>query len=190
MFPETLYQPITIFNTERLYLRPLSEGDIQALFDLYCQPEVAEYSDAEPLNSLDEAEELLADFNDSFSRRTQIRWGIVVRATNTLIGTCAVFDFDEDNRRLEIGYELHSAYWGQGFMAEALRPVLAYGFKVLDLHRIEAVVTPENIRSTQLLMKLGFRHEGTLRERFFFRGRFWDDAFYGLLRSDFNSGIA
>lgn len=182
---DLLFTTLPPFETARLHLRALTEADLDALYALYRQPEVAEYSDADPLTSMEEAEELLAYFQEAYAERAQARWGIVLKQTSALIGACAIFGFDMQHRRAEIGYELSSAYWGQGIMAEALRPMLAYSFTALDLHRIEAIVTPENTRSARLLEKLGFRHEGTLRQRFFFHDRFWDDAFYGVLKGEF-----
>ena len=84
----------------------------------------------------------------------------------------------------ETGYELHRAYWGQGIMAEAMSAVLTYGFTELGLHRIEADVAPENMRSKSLLLKLGFTFEGNLRQRYFFRGQFEDEHYFGLLKDE------
>jgi len=54
------------------------------------------------------------------------------------------------------------------------------------LHRIEAVTDDINERSKGLLRKLGFTHEGTLRLRFYFRGRFWDEHYFGLLKDEWH----
>lgn len=83
-----------------------------------------------------------------------------------------LFNFGTGFHCAEIGYELHRAYWRQGMMTEALPAVLTYGFTKLGLHRIEADPFARNTRSTSLLLKPGFTHEGTLRQRFFFRGHF------------------
>ncbi len=61
-------------------------------------------------------------------------------------------------------------YWHQGYMSEALRAMLAYGFETLELNRIEALVMPENEASAILLLRLGFSEEGVLREYAFFKG--------------------
>ena len=76
------------------------------------------------------------------------------------------------------------ACWRQGITSEAMSAVLTYGFTELDLHRIEADVAPDNIRSKNLLLKLGFTYEGNLRQRYFFRGQFEDEYYYGLLKDE------
>ena len=85
--------------------------------------------------------------------------------------------------------EVNRAFWRQGIMTEAMSAILTYAFSELGLHRIEAVVDDVNEHSKGLLLKLGFTHEGTLRKRFYFRERFWDEHYFGLL-SDEWSGLA
>jgi len=69
-------------------------------------------------------------------------------------------------------------------MTEAMSAILTYAFTEPGLQRIEAVVDDVNEPSKGLLRKLGFIHEGTLRRRFFFRNRFWDEHYFGLLRDE------
>jgi ribosomal-protein-alanine N-acetyltransferase len=76
------------------------------------------------------------------------------------------------------------ADWRHGIMTEALGAVLAFGFLEMGLHRVEAVVDDANEPSKGLLRKLVFGHEGTLRQRFHFRDRYWDERYFGLLREE------
>ncbi|MDZ4768720.1 MAG: GNAT family protein [Chloroflexota bacterium] len=179
------FQVFPQFSSARLHLRRITSADLDALYALYKQPDVGVYTNTATFTDPVEARFMLAYFDKEYSWRHQIRWGIIERATETLIGTCCLFDFDWQHHHAEIGYDLSVSHWGQGIMSEALLPVLDYGFDTLDLHRIEARLTPENSASSRLLERLGFSHEGTLKERFYSHGRFWDDAFYGLLRSTY-----
>ncbi len=81
---------------------------------------------------------------------------------------------DEGFHRAETGYELNRAFWRQGMMTEAMSAIITYAF------------TDINERSKGLLRKLGFTHEGTLRLRFYFRGRFWDEHYFGLLKDEWH----
>lgn len=69
-------------------------------------------------------------------------------------------------------------------MTEAMSAVLTCGFTELGFHRIEADIDPLNTYSKGLLLKLGFTYEGNLRQRFFFRGQFEDEHYYGLLKDE------
>ena len=79
-----------------------------------------------------------------------------MRSEETLIGQCFLLTRDE-KRQGEIGFVLNRHYWGCGYMTEAARAVLQYGFQRLNLHRIYATCRPANVASTRVLEKLGMR---------------------------------
>ena len=68
----------------------------------------------------------------------------------------------------------------------SIGPVLEYGLDGMRLNRIEACPLAENAASNALLLELGFRYEGSLGRRVFFRGRFIDQYYYSLLKSEWN----
>lgn len=72
-------------------------------------------------------------------------------------------------------------------MSEALRAALDYGFDHMNLHSVEAGVTPGNEASTRMLEKLGSHLEGHLRENFWAEDRFVDSLIYSLLRRDWET---
>jgi len=69
-------------------------------------------------------------------------------------------------------------------MSEALPLIVNYGFTEMDLDRIEGLPFVSNEASRKLLAKLGFRLEGTFRERIFYRGHFEDQLLFGLLKDE------
>jgi ribosomal-protein-alanine N-acetyltransferase len=101
------------------------------------------------------------------------------------VGTCGfhLMTF-ERGRRAEVGYDLGRVHWGRGVMDEVLPVVLAFGFGVFGLRRIEAMVTPGNARSCALLERHGFRREGLLRDHGYWKERFWDQILYARLATD------
>ena len=101
-----------------------------------------------------------------------------------MIGTCSFHSLNEAHHYVEVGYNLNRAYWGQGIMTEAVSTMLTYGFTEMEMHRIEARIDINNLRSKSLLEKLGFTYEGNLRQRFFFNGQFEDDYYFGLLKHE------
>jgi ribosomal-protein-alanine N-acetyltransferase len=119
---------------------------------------------------------------ESYETERQVRWGIVRRADGRLLGTCGFVWLRPHSA--EIGYDLARACWGKGYMYEALSALLDYAFFDLDLNRIEALVMPANMRSKRLLKRLGFAHEGTLREYDYFKDAFHDMEMHALLRRD------
>ena len=178
-----------VLETERLVLRAIHDDDLDALRDIFGDDDVAYYLADQDGAITDDAELLLIIHwaNRIYANGSGIRWGICLKATSRLIGMCGFHLLDGRNQHAEVGYDLAKAYWRQGIMTEALRPVLRYGFETLKLHRLEANVTEGNIASAKTLLKLGFQQEGVWRERAFLRGQFYDLLQFGLLRAEFES---
>jgi ribosomal-protein-alanine N-acetyltransferase len=84
----------------------------------------------------------------------------------------------------EIGYALGKTWWGQGYASEAIQALIDYAFVVLGLRRLTAHVDTRNQASHQLLLKLGFTHEGILREDSVMKGELTSGNIYGLLRRE------
>ena len=174
-------------STKRLRLRAIRPDDAEAIFAIYSDEEAMRYYN-ETFQSLAEAEAYIVLRRDDYVQRREIRWGITREDDDRIIGSCGLHHFDEgyygEYYRAETGYILNRAFWGQGIMTEALSAVLTYGFTEMALHRIEAVIGIANERSKNLLLKLGFKYEGNLRQRFRFRGSFEDEHYFGLLHDE------
>jgi ribosomal-protein-alanine N-acetyltransferase len=69
-------------------------------------------------------------------------------------------------------------------MQEALLKVINYGFKVINLHSIEANVNPGNAASIKLLEKNKFVREAYFKENYFYNGKFLDTVIYSLLNAE------
>ncbi len=92
-------------------------------------------------------------FKNRYEEGSVFRWGVEKKGTGQLIGTCGFHLINNHHKRAEIGYELDDTYWGQGYALEALQAILAYGFEILQLIRIAAIVYVENNASQKLLIK-------------------------------------
>ncbi len=182
---DAIFASVPVIETPRLTLRGIRASDAEAVFATFSDAETMEFYGEEPHHTVEDSRELIRQIAGWYARREGIRWGITRRdVDDEVIGSCGLFRFDEGFDRAETGYELRRAYWRQGIMSEALGGLLSFGFGEMGLHRIEASVDDANARSQGLLRKLGFTHEGTLRQRFAWRGRFVDERYYGLLRDE------
>ena len=90
--------------------------------------------------------------------------------------------WNREYRSATIGYCLDDAAWGQGFATEAAGALLQWAFDTLQLNRVQAETDTRNTASSRVLERLGFVHEGTLREDCIVEGEVSDTAVYGLLR--------
>jgi RimJ/RimL family protein N-acetyltransferase len=171
-----------VLDTPRLSLREPTDGDAERLFSFYSDPETRRYWNTPPMEHPDEARVLIERARHSAAEDRAYRWALVPRGGGPILGMCGLSSLSFPHRRAELGYMLGRAYWGQGYMREALEAVLAHGFERLDLHRIEAELDPRNTASERLLAGLGFVREGLLRERWRVEGEVSDSLYMGLLR--------
>jgi len=107
-----------------------------------------------------------------------------------LIGTTSFFNFSWRSRKAEIGIMIgEKAYWNQGYGTEAMLLMLQHGFETLNLHRIYLKVYSTNPRAIRAYEKVGFVHEGRLREAHYADGVFADDLVMSMLRPEWEEKI-
>ena len=176
--------------SQRLCLRPPRADDVDALFALFSDPVVARYWSRPPMTDRAEAEAQLARYAEGFASRGALTWAVAAQDDDALIGTCALFRIEPTYRRAELGYALRADRWGRGLAREAVSRMLDWGFGTLGLHRIEADIDPRNLASRGLLLRLGFRSEGLLRERYFVAGEVSDTEYFGLLAREWAASQA
>ena len=175
-------------ETQRLRLRRLTMRDAQDIFAYSRDPQVARYVLWEAQTSLSDARAYLRFMLRKYRLGEPASWGIEWKATGQIIGTIGFMWIQRENASAEVGYSLSRAFWNQGVMTEALGELIRYGFRSLNLNRIEAQHETENPASGAVMRKCGMRREGTLRQRLLNKGRFVDVELYAILRRDFQQG--
>ena len=182
---EAFYGYMPTLETPRLRLRKLSMRDAQDIFDYSQDPQVARYVLWEAQTSLSEARSYIRFMLRKYRLGEPASWGIEWKETGRIIGTIGFMWIQRDNAAAEVGYSLSRAYWNRGIMTEALSALLRYGFRSMNLNRIEAQHETENPASGAVMRKCGMQREGTLRQRLLNKGRFMDVELYAILRRDF-----
>ena len=85
------------------------------------------------------------------------------------------------NSRVELGGIASPSVWGKGIAEEAPSSVISYVQNILGVHRIEALIMPDNRAARALVERLHFNEEGTLRDRLCVAGTYRDAVLYSLL---------
>jgi ribosomal-protein-alanine N-acetyltransferase len=146
----------------RYSLRELGASDAPALFELGRQPEVSRFFSWGPYQAVDEA----SSFIDSLERQreagSRLELGIFGNE-GELVGITGLSEFSCRDRRAVLGTWLGRSFWGSGANRESKALVLALAFRSLELLRVTALASPQNVRSVAALQRLGFVHEGVLR---------------------------
>jgi RimJ/RimL family protein N-acetyltransferase len=180
------FNPFPVLYTERLLLRNFNKNDANDLFNLRSDKNVMRFIDRPKAKSLKDALELINKMHDSLKNNNGITWAISLKSNNALIGTIGFWRIMNEHYRAEIGYLLHADFHAKGIMHEAMKPVLKYGFNIMNLHSVEANLNPENTASIKLLEKNGFVKEAFFKENYYYNGKFLDTLTYSLLAQNCN----
>jgi RimJ/RimL family protein N-acetyltransferase len=178
----SLLFPALPLHSARLVLSPIRRDDAAALFTLQSNPDVMRWWNHPAWTRPAEAREQIDDDLAAHAIGTQLKLAVRESLDGPLLGICVAFAVDRDAARAEIGYLLAPDRQGQGYMHEALQQVLAYLFRTLHLHRVEAEIDPRNA-PRHVLERLGFHREGCCASAGASRGAS-DSAVYGLLADD------
>ena len=178
--------PMEEIETERLLLRRMEMRDARDLFEYSRDEEVARYVLWEAQKNVSESRAYIKFMLRKYRAGDPASWCIVRKDEGRVVGTIGYMWFQPENNAAEVGYSLARDCWNQGFMTEALTCVLEFGFTRLNLNRIEAQHECDNPASGHVMRNAGMKHEGTLRQRIYNKGRFADVDLYAILKSDFD----
>lgn len=169
-----------ILETERLRLRPLVPEDADRIFPLMSHPDVMAYWDSSEINDPDIVRGIVVAEIAEAERGEAFRWAIETLADARFLGTCDISDFSHRHQRGEVGFMLSPDAWGQGYGLEAMRAVVVQA-AAQGMKRLTARTHVGNVRSENLLRKLGFEEEGYLRGHVERDGERRDCRLWGLL---------
>ena len=176
------------YETDRLILRVLHESSAAEVLKFYKKNrEIFEIW--EPIQSEDfytvehQAAILRLEFQLVVKRMAVRFWIFSKDYPDEIVGTVS---FQNILRSIYqsgmIGYKLDPFYWKKGYATEALEKAISVVFQEFDLHRIEALVLPQNTASIRLLKRLGFEEEGIRRSCIYLHSKWTDHLQYSLIR--------
>jgi ribosomal-protein-serine acetyltransferase len=128
-----------------------------------------------------------------FLRRSRRQWAAnegfqaAIVDGGALAGSIGFGSLNWANRSVAVGYWLAGTAQGRGTMTRAVSALTRYAFEVYALHRVEIRVGTANGRSRAIPERLGFTHEGTLRDAEWVGERFIDHEVYGLLAEEWQA---
>ena len=171
-------------NGETIYLRALGSGDVNSTYLSW-------------LNDVETTKDLLAgrypstlqQLDDYVQRATSdpgtVMFAICSRKDNTHIGNIKLDHFDAVDGTCELGLLLgNKDYWGKGIGEEVCRLTLQYAFNTLNIRKVLLAVYSNNPAAIRLYEKLGFVHEGKLRQHLFCQGEYIDKLYMGLFKNE------
>ena len=176
------FNPFPNLSTSRLLLRAITLNDVDDLFVMRSDKETMRYIPRPIAQSNNDVIELIDRVNSGIIKNESINWAIALKENNQLIGTIGFVRTQPEHHRAEIGYMLQKQYQKKGYTYEALQAIIEYGYNIMKLHSIEAVIDPNNIASEKLLQGLNFIKEAHLKENEFWDGKYLDTVIYSLVK--------
>jgi len=167
-------------------------SDLEALHAIHGDEENVRwlYNDA---RTLGEARKLLALKAAGIALRAEGEWlsaAVELRATGELVGDISLLWASVAHRQGELGFIFQLSHQGKGYATEAARPMLAYAFDVVGLHRVIGRLEPRNRGSARVLEKLGMRREAHLVENEWVKGEWQSELVYAILAHEWRGGSA
>ena len=177
--------PIHVLKTKQLVLRPFRRTDLPHVQRYAVRPEFYRYLPIPVQTSATVAvflEKLIDAQSDADGNLT---FAIEPRGIGHVVGAIRIAVRDATNRQGDVGFGLDAEFQRLGYMTEALKRVLRFGFEDLDLHRIWATADVKNQKSWELMERVGMIREGLLRQDKLIRGQWRDSYFYAILEDEF-----
>jgi RimJ/RimL family protein N-acetyltransferase len=157
--PGTAKAPETT-ETKRLSLRPPLLEDAELIFNSYAQdPDVLKYLLWRPHTSVTDTRSFLQFCQNCWDQGTAFPYIITQKESGQLLGMVEV-RVEKDSANL--GYVLAKEHWGQGFMVEALQPIIAWAIAQDGISKVWATCDVENLASARVLEKSGMKREEIL----------------------------
>lgn len=170
-------------KTERLQLRPFEADDVEAIASYSTKDEFIRFM-ALPPQTCESAAKFVGEIIAQGQPNAKNDWHFAIQLAGTerAIGAIRIGVREPDHRQGDVGYALHHEQWGKGYMTEALRSILTFGFEELLLERIWATADIGNVASWRVMEKAGMEREGIMRHHRLIRGVWRDSVLYARIR--------
>lgn len=168
-----------------IYLKLVDMNDAQRLFQLtrdsrmHLRKWVPWVDDT---HCVKDTENFIKESRKSYAEHKSLNTAVVYK--DEIVGVAGFNEFDWPNKNAAVGYWLGKEYTGKGIMTRVVRELTNFAFTQLNLNRVEIRVAEGNKKSRAIPERLGFQHEGCIREAEWLYKRFVDHIVYGMLKKE------
>jgi RimJ/RimL family protein N-acetyltransferase len=171
---------------ERVVLRPLQAEDLDRLVELLEDLDVAHRVSNDPPLPWSRAR-WEAELEKWTTEEDDTRARFAIEVDGELVGDCELWGIDHYRGLCNLGIALGRAHWGQGLGQDAVRTLVGYAFRFLNMRRVSLEVLADDERAVGAYRKVGFVEEGRLRQNAWFQGDYVDALVMGLLREEWEA---
>lgn len=168
---------------ERIYLSPMCVEDAEKYVEWFCDFKLTDGTGKSACLMNVEAER---EWIEEKLKNQDLQFAIVSLENDELIGQCGFNEINYQNRTGTVGILIgEEKNRSNGYGAEALKLLLDYGFRYLNLNNVMLTVKSFNERAINCYKKVGFREFGRRRESYFLNGKYYDDVYMDILAEEF-----
>jgi RimJ/RimL family protein N-acetyltransferase len=169
-------------ETERLVLDEITVEDIPQIV-IYLQDKVfSDYTSNIPYPyRKEDAEFWLTLSAEAFKNRKGFTFAIRDK-TGKLLGAIGLHD--EGSDKAELGYWIGIPNWNNGYVTEAAKAIIDYGFRELNFNKIYATYFPHNPASGKVMDKIGMKKEALLKQHLKKDGKYYDIPMCSIFKED------
>jgi RimJ/RimL family protein N-acetyltransferase len=150
-----------VFETERLRAVPWRADHAETAHAAYSQPDFVRYlGNSQPHPDLEHTRRWIARINELNTGKRDGFWAVELRSTGELVGATLCHPVPGGDGEHEIGWHVFPPHQSHGYATEVGRGAAAYGFEVLGLDELIAVVMPANVASLAVARAIGMRSSG------------------------------
>lgn len=172
-------------QTRRLVLRNILLSDAADMFEYARTPDVGPVAGWEPHPDINHTLMIINMFKIAATKSGLGVYAICLKENGKMIGTIELFNH-YPHFKAELGYALNKDYWGNGYVAEAGRAILKWGFEELHLKRIEVNLFVDNYQSERVCQKLGMHYEGIKKKGYLrYDGKIFDEKVYRITDDEY-----
>ncbi|MDL2225337.1 GNAT family N-acetyltransferase [Eubacteriales bacterium OttesenSCG-928-M02] len=171
-------------QTQRLELRPLEESHAALVLPIWSDEAVVKNTYVRDIHNEDDCKKRIVRMVQASKERNDIGPYAIFQGEDFIGIVAASRDAVHE---YGLYYHLGRQYWGKGYATEAAKAVLDAAFQHPEIVRVFAEVLTTNPASERVLIKLGMRHEGCLRRKFYRKGVLGDLNVYSILRKEYSA---
>ena len=154
-------------ETQRLKLKPISQGDLENIWTLRSDAEVMQYIFDGHTWEKQETKDWLEQAIDYFNRHKLGFFSVFDKQSENFVGQAGIFYVGPHTSQpmMNIAYLLHREHWGAGYATELAHYLIQYSFNHFNPHQIIAAYHPQSLASIRVLEKVGMRYGGLCIQR-------------------------
>lgn len=173
-------EPVEI-TTGRLHLRPWLPQDAEQVYAICQDPQIQRWTQVPVPYAHQDARTYVEQVSPrGWETGGEALFAVLAATSGAVLASVGLMHLEPGSRRGELGVWCAAPSRGRGVTTEAAGAVCRWGFQALDLKRIEWLAERGNAASIRVAEKVGFRFEGTARNRLNSRGT-QVDAWVGSL---------